>query len=286
MNIKLKTMALAGLMAFMPLSQAGEVTDSYAAGDTLTAAMLGNLKSAINDNDSRLNAMTTTDFSGYGTPFAADGAAKNVVLLAQDLGGGATRYYVRSAYANSTETISINSGAQVVPFIFNFVVANTDSGGNLTSLTNYIEAPDTAAYLDFYVEQSTYDPVSIVKTVTADTLRESWLCGGGSSNVNSCVSTVTLSATGDFANSYSWTSARALADGPFTVNGMTFDDVRLREIVNRGIFRVEAKGIGEVLRVVSGNVRRLIYYRVNGNTGGSLAGTPFEAGQPLDGVFF
>ena len=230
--------------------------------------------------------MTATDFSGYGTPFAADGAAKNVVLLAQNLGGGATRYYVRSAYANSTETISVNGGAQVVPFIFNYAVANTDSGGNLTSITNYIEAPDTAAYQNFFVEQSTYDPVSIVKTVTADTLRESWLCGGSGSNVRSCVSSVTLSASGDFANSYSFTSARALADGPFTVNGMTFDDVRMREIVNRGIFRVEAKGIGEVLRVVSGNVRRLVYYRVNGSTGGSLAGTPFEAGQPLDGVFF
>jgi hypothetical protein len=278
-------MALAGLLALTQLAAAGEVTDTYAAGDTLTATMLDKLKSAINDNDSRLNAMTAADFSGYGTPFAADGAAKNVVVLAQELGGG-TRYYVRSAYANSTETISVNGGAQVVPFIFNFAVAETDPGGMLTSITNYIEAPDTAAYLEFFVEQSTYDPVSIVKTVTADTLRESWLCGGSSSNVNSCVSSVTLSASGDFANSYSWTSARVLADGPLTVSGMTFDDVRMREIVNRGIFRVEAKGIGEVLRVVSGNVRRLVYYRVNGSTGGSLAGTPFEAGQPLDGVFF
>ena len=286
MNYRIRTFVLTAALAMTQIAAAGDVTDSYATGDTLTATMLGNLKAAINDNDSRLNAMTMTDFSGYGTPFSADGAAKNVVLLAQDLGGGATRYYVRSAYANSTETISVNGGAQVVPFIFNFVVAQTDSGGTLTSLTNYIEAPDTAAYEEFFVEQSTYDPVAITKTVTADTLRESWLCGGSGSNVNACVSTVTLSASGDFANSYSWTSARALADGPFTVNGMTFDDVRMREIVNRGIFRVEAKGIGEVLRVVSGNVRRLVYYRVNGNTGGSLAGTPFEAGQSLDGVFF
>ena len=50
---------------------------------------------------------------------------------------------------------------------------------------------------------------------------------------------------------------------------------------------VSAKGIGWVIRIYSNNVVwRAIYYRVNGATDGSLAGTPFGTGELLDGKFF
>jgi hypothetical protein len=70
---------------------------------------------------------------------------------------------------------------------------------------------------------------------------------------------------------------------------MTFNDVRLEQnIGGSDQARVRAQGIGEILRVNhDGNWERgVIFYRANGVTGGSLAGTPFAPGQPLDGIFF
>jgi hypothetical protein len=50
-------------VAFITLSQlvlAGEITDSFADGDTLTAGSLNNAKDAINDNDARITALEAT----------------------------------------------------------------------------------------------------------------------------------------------------------------------------------------------------------------------------------
>ena len=62
-------------------------------------------------------------------------------------------------------------------------------------------------------------------------------------------------------------------------NGLTFD-----------LFSIRAKGIGRVFRSfgAGGGSRpeSAIYYRVDSVTQGSLAGTPFDSGQALDGLFF
>ena len=60
---------------------------------------------------------------------------------------------------------------------------------------------------------------------------------------------------------------------------------------NTDRMRIRASGIGEIFRSLKDEngdyiERSIIYYRVDGDTGGSLAGTPFDEGQPLDGVFF
>ena len=98
---------------------------------------------------------------------------------------------------------------------------------------------------------------------------------------------VSLSATGEHVRSYAWSSIRGLS-GPVTVNGMTFDDVRLEQNIASNNLRVRAKGIGEVLRVANNGSweRRLIFYRANGVEGGDLTGTPFAPGALLDGLFF
>ena len=120
----------------------------------------------------------------------------------------------------------------------------------------------------------------------ADTIREDWsLCSGGARAI--CVVEASLSLTGEPERTYSWSSFRSLS-GPLTVNGMTFSNVRLEEYGARNFTRVRAQGIGEVMRTSpdGGNTRRAIYYQANGATGGSLAGTPFDVGQPLQGLFF
>lgn len=240
---------------------------------------------AIIGLDQRVTALENANpnFGGYGLPFSADGAPKNVIVSSQVLPGGEVSYSVRSRYATSTEQISIDGVPTQRPFIANYASVLTDSLGNFISAGNYIEAPDTEDYINFNVEESTYDSAAN-KTVVADTVRELWPCSAAG-GVLTCLVAVTENSTGNITDHYTWSYARTLLDS-VTVNGMTFNDVRVEQMLSSNFSRVRAKGIGEVLRMTNNGDRGVIYYRVNGATGGSLAGTPFDAGQPFDGVFF
>ena len=242
----------------------------------------------LDDHENRLADLEFfhPNFGGYSMAFAADGAPKNVVVSSQTDENGWTEYFVRSRYATSVEQISINGVLTQRPFIANYAYAQTNDLGTLVRVTNYIEAPDTDNYVVFNVETSEYDLGTQSKIVTDDTLREDWnLCTYGITTI--CIPEVSLSLNGEHVRRYSWSSIRSLS-GPITVNGMTFDDVRLEQNISSDNARVRAQGIGEILRVANDGSwqRRVIFYRANGVTGGSLAGTPFDAGQPLDGLFF
>jgi hypothetical protein len=248
---------------------------------------------ANNDNlDSRVTALEGTqavfpNFSGYAVKFSADGSLKNVVVLARDLGGGATQYRVRSRYASSTEQVSIDSVMTSRPYFAHFASVQTDSGNNITSISNRIETPDTLNYVDSNIEYSSYDPTTAAKTVTDDTTRELWGLCNGAGSASLCLAQVVNSIDDSFNSAYDWSRIQTTT-GPFTVNGMTFNDVRLESYTGTSrTFRIRAKGVGMVFNESSdGTDELLIYYRADGVTGGSLAGTPFDAGQLLDGLFF
>jgi hypothetical protein len=57
MKYFMKMMLIIGLVVASQLGIAGEITDSFADGDTLTAESLNNAKDAINDNDARITAV-------------------------------------------------------------------------------------------------------------------------------------------------------------------------------------------------------------------------------------
>ena len=241
---------------------------------------------------------TGPDLSGYGVPFSAEGTLKNVVVLSQDLGNGNTLYKIRSRYANSTEEISINSSPIIKPFIANNVRVETDGSGDIISLDNNIDAPDTANYENYNVESSTYDvgqflmdplPDPLMKTVIHDTNREVFTCSG--STVQLCTSYAIDVTTDFFSYIYTWNSIMALG-GPYTFNDMTFDDVRMESYTApSGKSRIRAKGIGMIFEENNnGNdhdgQQIIIYYQANGSSVGKLEGTPFDTGQPLYGLFF
>ena len=248
--------------------------------------------------ESSINSEPSQDFSGFTVPFAADGAQKNVVLQSELRADGGQNYFVRSRYANSTELVSVNGALTVRPFIANYAFVSTDSSGNITFVSNYIEAPDTEDYINFDTESSTYDPVSLTKTVTNDTIREEWKCASNAGGANvQCIFTGLLSASGNHSYTGDWSYVRNIIEGPFTLgSGLTFtQDLRIENYTSvrysNSSVRLRAKGIGEIYRLnrdSSGNTseRNAIYYYANGETGGSLTGTPFEPGQPLDGLFF
>jgi len=65
-------------VAYSQSSFAGSITDTYTTGDTLTADKLNNIKSAVNDNDTRVTANIAT----FDTVFSGDGSAGNLTLAA------------------------------------------------------------------------------------------------------------------------------------------------------------------------------------------------------------
>jgi hypothetical protein len=288
MNVTIiKTLATVLLFTATLLPSAiADVPNTFSDGTPAVAAEVNANFSAL---DSRISDIenSTPNLGGYGTPFSADGAPKNVVVLEQPQDDGSTAYNIRSRYATSSEEISINGTLTQRPFIAGYTYVEVDDLGDITWISNYIEAPDTEDYIVYNVEETTYDPAPpLFKTVDDDTIWEDWtLCDGGQTTI--CVIDVSLSATGDHVRTYAWSSIRGLS-GPLTVNNMTFDDVRLEQSITGDYVRVRAKGVGEVLRAANDGSweRRLIYYHVNGVTEGDLDGTPFAPGEDLDGFFF
>lgn len=313
-----KTIALRGVLVLLwgqaalaaPLTAPDFVPDTPATADSVNQAFEA-VENSVNDNDARIGTNSTNistnasdiadldsrlsrfevDLSGYSTSFSQVGAAKNVVVLARVTAGGSTIYSIRSRYETSTEQVSIDGVLTDRPFIANYASVSVDDQGNITSISNYIEAPDTSNYIVSHIEESTYDVAALPtwnKTVTADINRETFTCSGNTVLV--CFATGRLS-NGDVSYIYDWSSNRVVS-GPFEVNGFTFNDVRLESFTGtRPFFRVRARGIGEIYRRILGSdgsisERSVIYYRSNGTSGGSLAGTPFDTGQPLDGLFF
>jgi hypothetical protein len=278
---------LFSLISALPVMPAGAVPNTASTGDPIFASEVNANFSDLDTRVTTLQSSTTVfpNFSGYGIPFAADGAPKNVVVLSEDLGGGNTGYNLRSRYANSTEQVSIDNVLTIRPLIAHYATVVTDSGSNITLINDWIDTPDTINYDNYNVEQSTYDTSGTVKTVTDDTIRELWdLCNGDGSAVL-CIGQGVLSSDG--SHQYFSDSSRIQTTmGPYTVNGMTFPDVRFLAYTN-GSSRIGARGVGEVFREnADESSRLLIFYRSNGVSGGSLAGTPFDTGQPLDGLFF
>ncbi len=143
-------------------------------------------------------------------------------------------------------------------------------------------------FINYNIEEAFYDPFTLAKTVTSSNLRQSFECEGEEIQICLFIDTLT---DGTFQSNGIRTQVRALT-GPFVVNGMTFNEVRVRNRLGPFLrTRVGAKGIGEILRKVEfDNDRELIYFRANGSTGGSLRDTPFDPTfnnpMTLDGLFF
>jgi hypothetical protein len=103
-----KVTSVALLASISQLAHSAPITDTYTTGNTLTATTLGNIKSAVNDNDSRVTTNTanitsntnaiTNDLAvrlnaletGYGQSVAVDCATDSTALLNTELKPGNT----------------------------------------------------------------------------------------------------------------------------------------------------------------------------------------------------
>ncbi len=285
MKYLVKAVPVVWLITISQWAYSSSITDNYATGDNLTAATLENIKSAVNDNDQRISNSHTSDFSGFSQPFAALGDPKNVIVLVRENGDFTKTYSIRSRYHNNTEQVSVDGVLMTPSLIAHYDVVTVDANGVVTDIRTYIEVPETESYTVFTTEMATLDINTHVKTVTTDNQSEDQICTGGGA-ISTCNWTISTSGTPTY-RSNSVLTFTLLGEG--TVSGMTFDSLRselstyLTEMRNI----VRAKGIGEVLRQNPGTPPRVaIYYYANGETDGSLDGTPFATGGELEGVLF
>ena len=244
----------------------------------------------VESNETRITVLEqgipAVDLTGYGLPFSELGNPINVVVLKRDNGNGTFSYSVRTRYANDTDQISVQGSLITPPWIANSGSVDVDSGGTIISIKQYIEAPMTSNYLDYTVEDKNLDPANPANTLSlnSDNIREIWSCSG-----DGAVSTCSVESRIDDVYNTSFTPVNVYTPlGAGTINGMPFANLRgsNSSYVRFPQYRVRAKGIGTVIDIGLGRPLIAIYYRVNGATGGSLIGTPFEPGQPMDGIWF
>ena len=74
----LKVTSVALLASISQLAYSAPITDTYTTGDTLTATTLGNIKSAVNDNDTRISAL---EGAGTAQNIVVDCATDSTALL-------------------------------------------------------------------------------------------------------------------------------------------------------------------------------------------------------------
>ncbi len=256
------------------------------------------LASEVNENfdslDNRVSGVEDQtvgiNIEDYITPFSAEDDPKNVVVLRATYEDGSKRYWVRSFYANSSETVSICGTQTVKPYVANYPIIYTDAAGNVEGIYGYLESSDNESASGINIEESTYDSDGSNKQIVSDDLFQASSCSGQSLRV--CVVTVTTcNEAGNYVQTYSTVKGRkTLPSFVLGSNGWDLGHVMIDAVLRDSfswVLRIRAKDIGQIFgRHANGTERSVIYYRVNGSTRGSLAGTPFDAGQPLDGLFF
>lgn len=258
------------------------------------------LKNAIDTNTGEIANLAPTELgSGYSTlpPYSAAGAPKNLVILKNTASDGRIRYYLRIAFEDS-------SGNKY--WHFPYVRTGTD-GTTAEYWDNTVyEISDTSSlswtYTDYATESGA--PTGTTPSVVSSQIEELDVIIGkayvGKTRVGILRGKQVLSSSSDFGKTSYQFYSRSYISGSstnnsnlqsITINSMTFNDVYYRlDVDSNGTqrMRIGARNIGMIYENSGSGFdhKEIIYYRVDGTSGGSLSGTPFESGGFAYGYFF
>lgn len=247
----------------------------------------------VSDIDTRVttiesNIRPSSDYQGFTMPFSASGQARNFIVLRQDTddsSGGAT-YYLRMRYENSdAESISVNGVEQVFPYLAVYgsveVYGDTDS---IPYIIKSIDGMDDPSYQSWSGSTTSYDPTTFVPThVTSSQTVDTYYDEGSTRSIARQRTTY----DGFPQNTSELNLRRYTLSSGYQANGIDFGDTPIRiEYRSEGGSRIRVQGIGAVELFGPVPAKKVIYYNVNGQTGGDLSGTPFESGSTIRDLFF
>jgi len=280
-------------------------TDDIVANETALIGLTSRVSTLENDTtvsaiDTRVTTIESTirpnsDYQGFSMPFSAPGQDRNFIVLRDNEGVDGdgyieTGYYLRMRYENSDgESISVNGVEQVFPYLVVYVnVFVSEETGSVTQVSAFIDGMDDPNYHSWSGVNIYYDPITLDPTPST---------GRGSQYVDTyygegptrAISRQWTIYDDNFSQIISELHSRhyTLSSG-YQANGIDFGDTPIRiEHRSEGGSRIRVQGIGTVERFDKGLPgRKVIYYNVNGQTGGDLSGTPFESGSAIRDLFF
>ena len=262
------------------------------------------LEDAINTNGDTITTLSGTAITGYSSvpPFPSSATEpENLVILREMNTDGTIAYRLRIAYIANDGTA-----------IWDFASVNTAADGTtVTSWSNLRWESPTAATLRVRTEiifnrEFGSPPLAVPSVVSGIEDQEEFCFNPRVDSVaRYCIERAEQTLAGhpnvgrvDYRVNTRipmlGSSADRAVGNSVTINGITFTDIAYRFDVrdpfsNR--IRIIANGIGLIYHKTDGTIRyhntqEIIWYRVNGATAGSLAGSPFDAGGDAVGVFF
>jgi hypothetical protein len=131
----IKSVTMIGLLSMSQFVHPDSITDTYNTGDTLTATTLNNIKSAVNDNDSRIDALEAANLNARITALEA--------ALAAHIADLANPHAVTKAQVglSNLEDIRVNFTATTPPTISDDI----NSGYSVGSV--WIDVTENEAYV-------------------------------------------------------------------------------------------------------------------------------------------
>lgn len=292
-----------GLLMSTPVG-AASVPNTFSSGDPAVAADVNaNFSALISDIEaveSSLQNATSTAFSNYAMGPSTGGALgeRNVIVSAV---AGNNCYTARGWFANPGDvTVDTASSGTVTPdqvFVFQYVCGDTSevtyeqeslfavpaSGG--FDQAQGAEINEDADGDGTFETQQAWDYRS---TFVSNALANSQLVSSNELYFN---------ASGEIQAAGNWARVLTELGQPLTVNGTTYNNVVVENFLGFERMRFKAEGIGTVLTINGGgnsdpvfndsqSRRGAIFYRVNGQTGGNLSGTPFATSGLLINQWF
>jgi hypothetical protein len=234
------------------------------------------------------NVSPLSRYQGFSTPFSAAGEPRNVVVYKSEDSSGVATYSMRMRYANSDgAAIAINGIERVFNYLAVYGSISQDVGGTI-SVGKYIEGMDDPVYTQYSGLGLTYDPASLIPSVYSSSDIVDRVYDNGAVRMLVRNKADYLGGVEVVKGSVFLYEHRILSSG-YEVNGISFGNTPiLIEKRDPGSSRIKVQGIGvvEVIPTTFGPSREVIYYHVDGQTGGSLVGTPLEEGTNLHTLFF
>ncbi|MDZ7788845.1 MAG: hypothetical protein U5K73_12140 [Halofilum sp. (in: g-proteobacteria)] len=221
---------------------------------------------------------------------------RNVVVLAQE---GGNCYAARVSFTNPGDVTVETASGTVTPdqvFIFQYVCGDATEA---TYEEEYVYAVPSSGGFDqsqgVEINQDTNDDGTFDNsqawnyrsTFSSNPLKNSQLVSGNELYFN---------GSGEIRAAGNWTRILTELGEPLTVNGETYNNVVVENFLGFERMRFKAEGIGTILTITGGGNsdpvyddqqgrRGAVFYRVDGQIGGDLSGTPFVSGDLINQWF-